>query len=58
VSCLECGSPSRRRVAEEAHLLRRQAQLFGDTIGRPAEPAFQQFVTWLVENKREMGTDQ
>lgn len=55
--CVECGQPSRERIAEEGHLLRRQAQLFGDTLGRPAEPALQHFINWLLELEREMGTD-
>jgi len=51
-SCLECGFPSAGRITEEAHLLRRQLQLFLDTLGHPADVVLNQAVDRLIEIER------
>lgn len=55
--CLACGFPSRGRVAEEAHLVRRGLQLLVDTLGRPADEVLQRAVTRLIEIEQEVGTE-
>jgi hypothetical protein len=46
--CLECGFPSAGRITEEAHLLRRQLQLFLDTLGRPPDIVLNQAIDRLI----------